>query len=100
LNIFAILELFLTPEERQDWRGRIQAGGVGYGHLKATIMEKMDALFGPARARYHALMTTDAGRAELDAVLRAGAALARPLAQATLKRCVDAVGMPNRLASA
>jgi hypothetical protein len=58
-------------------------------------MERMDARFGAAREVYRELMTTDRGHARLDDVLQAGAARARPIAQATLLRCLDAVGMVN-----
>jgi hypothetical protein len=40
-------------------------------------------------------MTTPQGEARLNDILEAGAARARPIAQATLARCLDAVGMPN-----
>jgi tryptophanyl-tRNA synthetase len=95
LNVYKILALFLDEAERADWRSRLEKGGVGYGHLKGAIREKMDALFGSARERYRALTTTDAGRAELEAILAHGAKSAREIAQATLARCYEAVGMPN-----
>jgi tryptophanyl-tRNA synthetase len=96
LNVYAILALFLDEAERADWRARLQAGGVGYGHLKTAIREKIEARFGAARQRYVELTTTDTGKAELERVLLEGAAQARPLARATLARCYEAVGMPNR----
>ncbi len=95
INAYAILELFLDEAERADWRARIAKGGVGYGHLKGAIIEKMDARFGEARGAYHELMRADAGQRRLEDVLARGAAAARPLAQATLARCYDAVGMAN-----
>lgn len=98
LNVYKILALFLDDAEQADWRGRLTKGGVGYGDLKKAIMEKMEARFGEARARYLRLMTTSEGADELEAVLLAGRDVARPLAQATLARCYDAVGMPNRAA--
>ncbi len=95
LNVYHILKLFLDEGERTDWETRIEKGGVGYGALKGAIMEKMDARFGDARGRYKELMSSDAGRRELDNVLEDGAAAARALARATLARCYDATGMPN-----
>jgi tryptophanyl-tRNA synthetase len=95
LNVFAILALFLSPDEKTAWQDRLRAGGVGYGDLKKEIMAKMDARFGEARVRYRHLMTTDDGARELDAILARGAARARPLARATLARCYDAVGMDS-----
>jgi len=95
INAWGILTLFLTREERVEWEDRLRAGGVGYGDLKKALMEKMDARFGEARVVYKELMTTPQGEARLNAILEAGAARARPIAQATLARCLDAVGMPN-----
>lgn len=95
INAFALLDLFLDGAERADWRGRIQKGGVGYGHLKGALIEKMDARFGAARATYQELMKSAAGQQRLEETLARGAAQARPLAQATLARCFEAVGMGN-----
>ncbi len=95
VNAYGVLSLFLTREERVEWEDRLRAGGVGYGDLKKALMEKMDARFGEARAVYRDLMTTPAGEERLEAILARGAARARPVAQATLWRCLEAVGMPN-----
>src|SRR5206468_4232118 len=95
VNAYKILELFLDDAERADWRARLEAGGVGYGHLKGALIEKIDARFGPARARYQALTTTEAGAKELEGLLAEGAGIARAIARETLARCYDAVGIPN-----
>lgn len=98
LNVYKILALFLDEAEQADWRTRISAGTGyrGYGDIKGAIIDKMEACFGEARARYTRLMTTADGNDELESVLLAGRDAARPLAQATLARCYEAVGMPNR----
>lgn len=98
VNAYAILELFLDEAERIDWRARIAKGGVGYGHIKGAIIEKMDARFGAARGSYRELMGSAAGQRRLEDTLTRGAATARPLARATLARCFDAVGMGNAAA--
>lgn len=95
INAFGILDLFLDEGERSDWRARLQKGGVGYGHLKGAIIEKMDARFGDARGAYQELLRSEAGQRRLEDALGRGAAVARPLAQATVARCYDAVGMSN-----
>jgi tryptophanyl-tRNA synthetase len=95
VNAYGVLALFLTREERTEWEDRLRAGGVGYGDLKKALIEKMDARFCDAREVYRELMTTSAGAERLEAILERGAARARPVAQATLWRCLDAVGMPN-----
>lgn len=95
VNAWGILSLFLGREDRAVWEDRLRAGGVGYGDLKKALMEQMDARFGDARKVYQELMTTPQGEARLNDILEAGAARARPIAQATLARCLEAVGMPN-----
>ena len=59
------------------------------------VLGPLLARFGEARVRYRHLMTTDAGAAELDAILGRGALRARSIARATVARCYDAVGMDN-----
>ncbi|OGQ16834.1 MAG: tryptophan--tRNA ligase, partial [Deltaproteobacteria bacterium RBG_16_71_12] len=93
ITAYAILELFADEAERADWRARIGKGGVGYGHLKGAIIEKMDARFGPARALYRELLESQDGKRRVEETLARGASIARPLAQATLARCFEAVGM-------
>lgn len=95
LTVYAILKLFLDADEQTSWDQRIRVGGVGYGDLKKEIMVKMDMRFGAARTRYQHLMTQAEGEAELEVILQKGAAVARRIAQATLARCYDAVGMDN-----
>ncbi len=95
LTVYAILKLFLAADEQVSWEQRIGAGGVGYGDLKKEIMAKMDARFGEARTRYQHLMTTSEGESQIEVVLQKGAQTARRIAQATLARCYDAVGMDN-----
>lgn len=61
-----------------------------YGPLKADAGEAVVELLRPIQGRYHELM---ADRAELQSLLRAGAAKARVVAAATLARAQAAVGM-------
>jgi tryptophanyl-tRNA synthetase len=98
LNAMLILDLFLDDDERADWHERVRKGGEGapgYGHMKKEIMARMDARFGEARERYHAFLPGGARASEVEDVLQAGAARARPVAQAVLGRCLQAVGMAN-----
>ncbi len=87
------LELFLPAGELAELKGRIRAGGSGapgYGHLKARLIEAIDATFGPARARREELLA-DPGAVER--ILREGGALARARARATVDRCYSACGL-------
>ncbi|NOT30529.1 MAG: tryptophan--tRNA ligase, partial [Planctomycetes bacterium] len=52
--LLRFLALFLTAAELAEWSQRVRSGGPtapGYGHLKARLIEAIDATFGPARAR-------------------------------------------------
>lgn len=95
VNAYALLALFLDEAGRADWSERLRAGGVGYGDLKKALMAAMDERFAEARTRYQFLMTTDDGAAELNGILDKGAQRARRVAQQTMARCYDAVGMSS-----
>jgi tryptophanyl-tRNA synthetase len=99
LVVMKILELFLSDEERAEWRRRVREGGSdgpGYGHMKKEIVARMDARFGDARAKYLRYMEDAAAQEELDEILTEGGRRARAVAQQVLGRCYDAVGLRNR----
>lgn len=97
-NAFAIFELFADPEERAALAQRYREDRTfpGYGVTKVRIRELMDERFGPARERKAALLKPES---ELDDVLEAGGRKARALAQETLARCREAVGLTTRAVS-
>ena len=87
------LELFLAPDELAQWRARMREGGAGapgYGHLKARLIEAIDAAFGPARVRRKELL---ADPAAVERVLVAGGRRARERARVTVDRCYQACGL-------
>ena len=87
------LELFLAPDELVQWKERLRRGGAGapgYGHLKARLIQALDATFGPARQRRRELLEEPE---RVERVLRAGAAKARARARATVDRCYQACGL-------
>ncbi|MEX1023727.1 MAG: tryptophan--tRNA ligase [Planctomycetota bacterium] len=91
--LMSFLGLFLEREELDTWRERLRAGGAdapGYGHLKARLIEAMDAEFAPARERRRQLLDDPA---ELDRALLRGAETARARAQATVDRARRATGL-------
>lgn len=91
-NVFALYKLVASPAEQADLAARYRAGGLGYGHAKQELHEKLEARFGPARERYEALLREPAA---LEVVLAEGARRARALARATVARCRDAMGLPS-----
>lgn len=95
LNVYRILELFLSPEERAAWRSRIREGGEGapgYGDMKKEIIARMDARFGEARERFRAFMEGQR-EDEIEGVLSEGARRARSIAREVLARCYEATGI-------
>ena len=89
-NVFSLYSLFATPEERDALAARYRAGGMGYGEAKLALLEKIQAYFAPYRARRAELI---ANPAEVDEVLRDGAARARAVAQATMAEARKLVGL-------
>ncbi|MCP3918286.1 MAG: tryptophan--tRNA ligase [bacterium] len=87
------LELLLDETELADWKARVREGGEGapgYGHLKARLIEGIDAAFGPARERRRELL---ADPDELERILARGADRARGRAAATRDRALAACGL-------
>ena len=89
-NVFSLYSLFATPEERDALAARYRAGGMGYGEAKVALLEKIQTYFAPYRARRAELV---ANPAEVDDVLRDGAARARAVAQATMAEARKLVGL-------
>jgi tryptophanyl-tRNA synthetase len=91
--LFEFLRLFLPPQELEQWRERVRAGGPeapGYGHMKQRLCEAIEAAFAPARARRERLLA-DPGAVER--ALQHGAARARERARATRDRALSACGL-------
>jgi tryptophanyl-tRNA synthetase len=91
--LLRFLALFLEAEELAQWRERVRAGGhgaPGYGHMKARLVEAVEAAFAPARARRKALLDDPAA---VERVLAEGGRRARERARATVERCYRASGL-------
>ncbi|MDF1568048.1 MAG: tryptophan--tRNA ligase [Spirochaetaceae bacterium] len=89
-NVFALYKLFSTPEEQADLAARYRAGGMGWGHAKQELFEKLNAEIAPMRAVYDELM---ADTTKIDAILADGARRAREVASRTITRMRKAVGV-------
>lgn len=66
--------------------------GVGYGTFKEDLAEAVIAVMEPIQERYHALLKSD----ELDEILDAGAKQANAVANKTLKKMQNAVGLGRK----
>lgn len=94
-NVLALLDLFLTPDRREEVRTWYGAGArdgqpFGYGHAKQYLAEVMEQRFADAHRRREALI---ADPSQVDRVLEAGAVRARELAGGVLDRCRRACGL-------
>jgi tryptophanyl-tRNA synthetase len=88
--LYLIYEQFATPAKAEELRKRLVAGEMGWGEAKDLLFEELNGQLGHLRARYDALMEPES---ELDGLLLAGAARARPIAQHTLRQVRRAVGI-------
>jgi len=88
--LFDLYALFGDKAECQDLAARTRAGGLGYGHVKQELLEKVLAYFEPMRDR----------RAEFEKrpddvrdILATGAARAREMALPVLESCRRVAGL-------
>jgi tryptophanyl-tRNA synthetase len=89
-NVFALYKLFASETERTDLAERYRAGGMGYGHAKTELLNKINEHFGPMRERRSELA---ADMDYVNDVLHQGAARAQLLARDTLQKARRAVGL-------
>ena len=89
-NVFALYSLFATEEEKAALAARYRAGGMGYAEAKTLLLEKINALFAPARERRQQLSQNPGF---VEEVLRKGAQRARAEAQQTMALVREAVGL-------
>ena len=86
--VYEIYKSIATPKQLQEMGNGLRQGKLGYGHIKNMLLEAVVNEIKDAREKYNYYM---AHFDEVDALLSEGAAKARPVAQATLKRLKDAV---------
>lgn len=88
-HVFALYKLLANENEVQEMREKYQAGGFGYGHAKAALLDKILTRFSTERAKYEHLMNN---KNEIDAALKIGSERAREVASNVLKRVREKVG--------
>jgi tryptophanyl-tRNA synthetase len=93
-NVFQLLKLFCPEGELAEVEQGYRQGGMGYGHAKKLLLERIHDTFDEARARREELARDP--DTVLD-ILRDGARQARETAGAVLARCKRACGLdtPN-----
>jgi len=89
-NVFALLKLVASPDELGEWENKYRSGGMGYGQVKKRLAELMTDYFKPYRQK----------RAELEnnidyvrEILASGAGRAKAVADETLEKARQAVGL-------
>ena len=80
----------VAPEGAAELAEKLRAGGYGWGHAKQDLYEALEAELGPKRELFEAHR---ASPEKLDEILHAGAAEARKVAEATMKRVRCAIGI-------
>lgn len=92
-SIYALYQLFATPEQQAALADRYRAGGMGYGEAKQALFDAAMTYFGPARAKREEYLSTPA---VVEEILQAGAKKAREKGREVLKRVRDACGLGGR----
>jgi tryptophanyl-tRNA synthetase len=91
-NLYGILQLFCTAEERAQWSDRFRSGGLGYGEVKKAIFERFMDRFAAARKRRQEL---ESQPDFVERALRQGVEKARQIGIPLVQQVRDAVGIPN-----
>jgi tryptophanyl-tRNA synthetase len=89
-TILALYRQVASPAEVEEMEAEFRAGGVGYGHFKQRLFERLWEYFAPLRERREALLRDPEG---VEEVLRDGARRARAVARETMDRVRSAVGL-------
>lgn len=89
-SIFALYKNFATPEQIEDLRARYLAGGMGWGHAKQELFERMDETLSPFRERYNELMKN---LDYIHKILKEGSEKAIPLAEKKIKTIRQIIGI-------
>jgi len=89
-SVFTLYKLFSTEAEQQALAERYRAGGMGWGHAKAELFEKMNAFIRPMRDEYNRLMDD---KGYIESLLSKGEEKARNLAADKLEMLRKAIGI-------
>ena len=89
-NIPLQLLKLVAPDKAREQETKLAAGGYGYGELKKELLATLQDHFAPYRQKREELAKN---RDYVEQVLRDGAARANAVADATMKRVREAVGL-------
>ena len=89
-KVFAIYQLIATPEQTEELRAKYLAGNYGYGHAKKELLELILTKFAKERETFTYYMNN---LDELEAKLQEGAEKTRVIANQTIKRVRESLGI-------
>lgn len=89
LVIFDIFKSLASPEQTAELKNRLEAGGIGWGEVKAQLLAVLEEQFGQYRDRYNELM---ANPDEINRILDEGAAKAQLVARQKLDEVRATIG--------
>jgi tryptophanyl-tRNA synthetase len=91
--IYLIYKYFLTKEEDLVLRDRFKSPGLGYGHLKKELLERIIEYFSPYRKRREELAKD---KAYIESILKKGAEKARAAALPYLEKARKNLGINRK----
>jgi tryptophanyl-tRNA synthetase len=80
----------IAPDRAPEMKSRLEAGGYGWGHAKQDLFDALEAELGPKREAY---LEIRADEPRLDAILHSGAGRAHEIADRTMTRVREAIGI-------
>lgn len=89
-NVYQLYKAVADRKATEALAEKYRAGAFGYGHAKLELFEKLNELLEEPRERYYELIQSPD---LVLSILEEGAAKARPVAQETLRRVRDNVGL-------
>lgn len=89
-KVFAIYELIATKEQSDDLRAKYLAGNYGYGHAKKELLNLILTTYEQEREKFHYYMNH---LEELDEILLKGAEKTKAVANQTLQRVRESLGV-------
>lgn len=88
-TVFKLFSLIASEAQTLEMRGNYLRGNYGYGTAKQSLFDVIQERYASQKEQYWYYMNHEA---ELEEILRKGAAKARPIAQQTLARVKEKVG--------
>ncbi|MDG2370199.1 MAG: tryptophan--tRNA ligase [Flavobacteriales bacterium] len=88
-TVYKLYSVIADEDSTTQMAKKLQAGGYGWGHAKKELISAIETKFDKPREKFNYYMSH---KEELDLILESGAAKARKVAQATLRRVRNQIG--------